>query len=488
VFTFVRNRCSHSPEYAHAEIISKLKNNAKDDSSLDIMEFIEVFPQNFDFNKETPNSNQTKVVTDLFSAVTSGNFGEVKQLLEEGANVSKRYDRNATSLFWAAAYGHKDISELLIESGADTNSADEYGFTPLHVAAYNIREAVVQLLIKKGADVNVRSTNGYTPLFKAMEKFFDPEVRDQIKPHEKENAINIVESLLKAGAEQDARVVPCQYPIHLAAASGEERLISLFIDRNVDINAKGREGVTPLYIAVQTGPPSTIQFLLDRGAQVDSVTKSGFTPLFQAAVRGSNEITKLLIAKGADVNHKDNDSTTPLIGTIKVAVGFQEKKEVPKEVENLILGLEKEWKEVVRILLRNGADTNAITKNHDTALVLAIYLNDKEIVEELLNHGANTNYAGAGETALHAAIAEGHFDISAILVKRGADVNAVNMSNRTSLHFLAAYSNNSGIAKLMIDHGANVNAKDKYGRTPLHYAAKKGNLKVADVIRRHGGM
>src|SRR5678815_5813161 len=67
-----------------------------------------------------------------------------------------------------------------------------------------------------------------------------------------------------------------------------------------------------------------------------------------------------------------------------------------------------------------------------------------------------------GSTPLHCATWKGHAEVVALLLKSGADVNAVNENEHwgtTPLH-AAAHANQAAIAKLLLDYGANVKAKD----------------------------
>jgi len=56
-------------------------------------------------------------------------------------------------------------------------------------------------------------------------------------------------------------------------------------------------------------------------------------------------------------------------------------------------------------------------------------------------------------------------------IRAGGDVNAVDSSGRTALHFAVC---NPAVTELLIRHGASLDVQDKHGRTPLHVALGAG--------------
>ncbi len=87
-------------------------------------------------------------------------------------------------------------------------------------------------------------------------------------------------------------------------------------------------------------------------------------------------------------------------------------------------------------------------------------------------------------------------EAAAVLIDNGANVNAVNLSGRTPLHFLAASIDDGKLAELMIRHGAHVNVDRQEWRDTVDVCSKGqkssgGRLATAewrplicDVVRR----
>ena len=111
----------------------------------------------------------------LFQSAESGDYAEVKRLIEEGADVNAHYKYGMSVKTWSPALmaashrGHQEIVKLLIEAGADVNALDNYGngYTALMYASLYGHTEVVKLLIEEGADVNVRNIYHHTALFYA---------------------------------------------------------------------------------------------------------------------------------------------------------------------------------------------------------------------------------------------------------------------------------------------------------------------------------
>jgi len=102
-----------------------------------------------------------------------GNLNCVKVLLSFKADIESRYypesfHEGYTPLLMAAARGHVDVVRCLLENGADVNARANRDFTPLMMAITNNRVNVAIFLIEHGADVNIQGKDGKTALHYAV--------------------------------------------------------------------------------------------------------------------------------------------------------------------------------------------------------------------------------------------------------------------------------------------------------------------------------
>ena len=77
-------------------------------------------------------------------------------------------------------------------------------------------------------------------------------------------------------------------------------------------------------------------------------------------------------------------------------------------------------------------------------------------------------------------------EVAALLIAKGADVNAKNDFGVTPLYG-AASGGHKEVAELLIANGADVNVKSNFGETPLDLAVTEDKPETADLLRKHGG-
>ena len=128
---------------------------------------------------------------------------------------------------------------------------------------------------------------------------------------------------------------------------------------------------------------------------------------------------------------------------------------------------------------------------------------DTEAIKQHLAAGTDPNSANLGERYLEDFINPPlHYsknkEVAELLIAGGADVNFKDQNGAAILHYWAFFSyGETELIELLIANGANVNIKDSLGNTPLdkaiygstrwHKAAREERVKIAAILRKHGG-
>jgi len=167
---------------------------------------------------------------------------------------------------------------------------------------------------------------------------------------------------------------------------------------------------------------------------VDAKDKYGVTALIDASLKGQKDLVELLILDGADLNARDSqDNTALMIAALKGHV------------------------EIVELLISNGAGVGVKDKTGNTALIESAKYARKsacEIINLLKDNGAQVNAKNNyGLTAIIYAAQGGHAENVVCLIAAGADVNAKSKSGETALKF-AETSDRQDIIDLLRENGA----------------------------------
>ncbi len=165
--------------------------------------------------------------------------------------------------------------------------------------------------------------------------------------------------------------------------------------------------------------------------------------------------------------------------------------------------------EAVKVSLDHGAQVNAKeTWGGTTALMWAISERHPDVAKLLIEHGADVNaksnfvpsasgrgfegtlpvatkpnpaieeFASGWLTPLMFAARENDLDSARLVVKAGADVNAVGGDGKDALS-LALFNGSYDVASLLIDSHAKVNQADAQRFTPLFWAVDRRNMETA---------
>lgn len=287
-----------------------------------------------------------------------------------------------------------ELVKQLLEGGADVNfQGEEGGWSPLHNAVQMGNEDIVDLLLRSGADPCLRKRNGATPFI-------------------------------------------------VAAIVGNVRLLKLFLSKGAKINEQDLHGFTAFMEAAEYGKVEALRFLYENGADVnlgrktmedqERLKKGGATALMDAAKAGQVDVLTILLEEmGADVKARDNMGRNALI---RALTGCDDRK-----VEA-----------VTRLLLHHGADVNVSGEKGKTPLILAVEKQNLALVQMFLEqkHIEIDDTDREGKTALLWAVELNLGEIAELLCDKGASTDCGN------LVMLARRKYNSSLVKLLLRHGA----------------------------------
>ncbi|HEY3826634.1 MAG TPA: ankyrin repeat domain-containing protein [Bryobacteraceae bacterium] len=468
----------------------------------------------------------------LVDAARSHDVKTVRSLVGQHIDINARAGDGSTALLWAAHANDLETAELLLGAGADANIANDFQMTPLSQACTNGSDAFVRLLLKSGAKPNIGIATGETPLMTCAKSGSVDAVRRLLEygaaieaqePSQHQTALmwaatehqlNVAQALIDAHANLKAHSKAGFMAIHFAARQGDLEMVQLFLKAGMDVNVlteaepnsapaprrfgapgappiggpktQGVNGYTPLLVATVRGQVPLALWLLDHGAD-PNIIDAGFTPLHWASTEWETytanrvyglidamggipdrqaklQLVNALLAHGANPNARMTKAQPSVAGGYEDCVGA-----TPFLLASSIADLE-----MMKILLKAGADPKQGTASNATTLMAATGLNHgigESVVTEaqalaavqlLLNLGVEAKGATTfGENALFGPAYRGWNTLLAQMIDLGVDVNAVSKAGVTPYLAAAGFGDrlggvlyNKDGAEMLLKHGA----------------------------------
>jgi ankyrin repeat protein len=378
-------------------------------------------------------------------------------MLAHGGNIHTRPRHGLSLIMLAAASGNAALLELLLAKGASARDRGDHGHTVMYLAVSNRHAEVAERLIAAGADVNV-GYNDSTLLMACKDA-------------------QIGALLLDHGADASLRDSHGRDAAFHACIDGATDMVSLFIDRGVNVFSISDSGLTGLMCACSNGHVEVAVVLLQaKGVTqewVNAVSEDGDTALFFAVshvLSGECLDSEDIYVDPAVSEH--HTSTTCKMTKMLLDAGAEDLPLINGRT-GLMEACECGNDGLAKLLLEYNSDINAVDDDGFTALTLGI--RRVKIARVLLEADppADVNFRlPMNNTALFAGAGEFVPDAIKMLLKAGADPRVVADNGCVALMNAADGETVSALIEAAPD---TVNQRDECGRTVFHYYSSVGN-------------
>lgn len=366
--------------------------------------------------------------------------------------------------------------------------------------------------------INLRNADSTTPLMVAAELDMSEHVR----------------ALYRFGAKLNKRTNDDLEwdALMIAVKAGAVNSVRTLIQLGMNVDGRTKCGRTPLFLAI--GRPRVMETLLKNGADPNACDNNCFTVLMEAVRLRCLESIRILLRHEVDVNQADCQGLNPLL--LVILMGEETKKafdilellvdngaNVNTEMENgvwsaLSMAVFLEMTNVVKFLIKMGADVNFLGRYALAPLWVSINNQDIKLAKLLIHENANIETLNhQGLTPLMKAIELGSLDLCQLLIDNGANVNHVVDEEKIddlidaicihhgfkandvasvfyydppheSLHPLhvAVKHGQLSIIKLLVDRGAKLDCQDMNDNTPLLVAVAYGHVATLEYLLNKG--
>jgi len=377
-------------------------------------------------------------------------------------------------LHYAAQWKLDNAIPVIIQRGLSVEEANATGETPLFMAVKANSPSTIYALISNNANFNARDKQGNSLLHTAV----------------RWNAKESASYLISAGIDINAYSMNGSTALHDAVLFGMTDIEDMLLNNGANFEVRNIDGNTPFMEAVRTGMSASIEKLTMKGADTSTRNNNGDTPLHIAVAALNYDTINLLLRMGASIHARNTSNRTPFQNSIHISEYMvstlltSNRINVPDDMGNSALHIalqEKASVGIIRVIINRGIRVNAVDRNGQTPLRLAVDMNLLEVVKLLAEAGADPFItASDNKSSAEIAFSKGEDCLRAIF--SGKAINAKDSSSNTILHLAARYGDPQ-IINTLLELGANKTLRNISSEAPVDVAVKWKRTENADLLR-----
>ncbi|MBX9585883.1 MAG: ankyrin repeat domain-containing protein [Gammaproteobacteria bacterium] len=485
------------------------------------------------------------------SATTTYNGKDIKEV-----SAPYYFSANCTAAQMAAFNGHKAVLQRLIDCDSKVLSQtskdeDEATLTLLDFAIIGEQYETVEFLLSLKAFTECEAFDKQKSFVRALQRchkeillllwefgFRPPEAKNMLhdtlkflsydidsaredeKKHKAQNFSNVFQSLIKCGADLEARI-DGDHIIHIAARNGLTAIVIFLLKAGVKADIENEEGETILQIAVENDDEGslfdellrysvnvhcvdshgntllhlarrqeTISALLSRGLDPNLLNHKKQTPLVHQLQKRRFSCAQFLVESNADLSPRDEDS--------KSALFYVCERSFLGGDDNLRAGC-------LRAMLARQLDLKVTDKEGNTPLHCGL---DISIIRPIVEHLRGNLWPeaeiaaylsaqnSAGDTVLMKVCQQSWSGstTATFLVENGADPKLLNKAGEQAIHVLFGNLGHGDslkckleFAEFLLKRGVDINAAiSGDGNQPLHLAVIRNSEDAVRWLLDHG--
>lgn len=343
-------------------------------------------------NPNATNENGNTVL--MVAALNCAPLTTLRDLIAAGIKPNVKNGPGQTILHFLSMAGNYEAMKYFVSTGMKINLKDRSGNVPIHFVPKTKQHfaETINTLVNLQADINATNFNGESLVLLAACQGRSKDELQHIVRHGgnwklktkegksvlhfavKNGKFKTIRYFAGLGLNVDDKDCSGNTPLHYSIYTKRNfrQVLNALVDNNGNINATDEEDRNIMLLAAINGRcKEDLQFIVELGGNWNLKTRCGKTVVHFAVKNGMYRTIRYFAGLGANLNEKDKSGSTPF---------------------HMICYNKQNFRQVLNVLLENGADINAENNEGENVLFVAAKEGRaKNELELLFRSGARWN-------------------------------------------------------------------------------------------------